>query len=119
MGALSKLEAAGIEVVMIFHRNHHLKKHIIHVATSLQVVTSLSRSYRRLVAAIGINDAPKDKLKYLIHCWLSGQSVRPATWRSLHDILRELDLEELSQQIEDYLTGANFSETWEVIVQLG
>ena len=65
----------------------------------------LSRSYQQLVAAIGISDAPKNGLKFVINSWLSGQSVRPATWRSLHKVLRELGLEELSQQIEDCLTG--------------
>ena len=28
---------------------------------------------------------------------------RPRTWRELYEVLRELGLEELSQQIEDYL----------------
>ena len=29
---------------------------------------------------------------------------RPPTWRSLYELLRELDLEELSQEIEEYLS---------------
>ena len=57
------------------------------------------------MSAIGIDDAPKDNLKLLIDCWLSGQSARPATWRSLHEVLRELGLEELSLQIESCLSG--------------
>ena len=69
------------------------------------MVTSLSRSYPQLVVAIGISDAPKDNLKFLIHCWLSGQTARAATWRSLHEVLRDLGLKELSQQIENCLSG--------------
>ena len=30
--------------------------------------------------------------------------TRPPTWRSLYEVLRELDLEELSQEIEEYLS---------------
>ena len=37
--------------------------------------------------------------------WESGQSQHPITWRSLLDILKELDLEDLSQEIEDYIHG--------------
>ena len=65
----------------------------------------LLKSYQQLVSAIGIDDAPKGDIKLLIHCWLSGQSVRSATWRSLHEVLRELGLEELSTQIENCLSG--------------
>ena len=68
------------------------------------MVTLLSGCYQQLVAATGVMNAPADNLKLLIHYWLSGQSARPATWRSLHEVLRELGLEELSQQIEDDLT---------------
>ena len=31
-------------------------------------------------------------------------SIRPTTWRSLHEVMRELDLEELSQEIGEYLS---------------
>ena len=69
------------------------------------MVTSLSKSFQQLVSVIGIDNAPKDNLKLLIHCWLSGQSARPATWRSLYEVLRELGLEEMSLQIESCLSG--------------
>ena len=41
----------------------------------------------------------------VLNGWVSGRSRYPPTWRTLLDILRKLDLVELSQQIEDYLSG--------------
>lgn len=37
--------------------------------------------------------------------WEMGDIPLPRTWRSLFVVLKELDLEELSQEIEIYLTG--------------
>ena len=35
--------------------------------------------------------------------WKSGRSRLPPTWKSLLSVLKHLNLEELCQQIEDYL----------------
>ena len=44
-------------------------------------------------------------LEIIVSQWESGSSQRPPTWQSLLAILQELDLKELSQEIEDYMHG--------------
>ena len=77
-GALSRLEAAGIPVL-----------------------TSLEKVDEKLAAAIGVQNTSK-----VLKKWASGEflSTRPPTWRTLYEVMRELDLEELSQEIEEYLS---------------
>ena len=41
----------------------------------------------------------------MFQLWLSGKSPLPPTWRSLYQVLRELNLEEMIQDIEEHLTG--------------
>ena len=74
-GALSRLEAAGIPVL-----------------------TSLEKVDEKLAAAIGAQNTSK-----VLKKWASGEflSTRPPTW---YEVMRELDLEELSQEIEEYLS---------------
>ena len=80
-GALSKLEAAGIPVL-----------------------TSLENVGKELAAAIGSHYT--SDCNVLLEEWASEEisSTRPPTWRSLYEVMRELDLEELSQEIEEYLS---------------
>ena len=77
-GALSRLEAAGIPVL-----------------------TSLEKVDEKLAAAIGAQNTSK-----VLKKWASGEflSTRPPIWRTLYEVMRELDLEELSQEIEEYLS---------------
>ena len=42
-------------------------------------------------------------IEVIVGQWESGNSQHPPTWRSLLAVLRELDLTDLSQQIEDYM----------------
>ena len=37
--------------------------------------------------------------------WEKGACHLPPTWRSLFEMLKELDLEDLSQEVQTYLTG--------------
>ena len=80
MGALSRLEAAGIPVL-----------------TSLEKVDE-----EKLSAVIGVHPSDFDVLEE----WASGEitGTRPPIWRTLYEVLRELDLEELIQEIEEYLS---------------
>ena len=76
VGALSRLEAAGIPVL-----------------TELEKVGDWSLS------------ADTTSHKAFDDMWFSKKlGTRPPTWRSLYEVLRELDLEELSQEIEEYLS---------------
>ena len=58
---------------------------------------------KQLAAAIGAQYTSDSEV---LEEWLSGgiSSTLPPTWRSLYEVLRELDMEELSQQIEEYLS---------------
>ena len=94
MSALSRLEGVGI-----------------------QVVTSLAKVNTELVKAAGINlsswidlrqllSDPVKSVEIVISQWKSpGKSRLSPTWTSLFDVLKKLELNELSVQIEDYLTG--------------
>ena len=44
-------------------------------------------------------------LRKVFQLWLSGKSPLPPTWRSLYQVLRELNLEEMIQDIEECLTS--------------
>ena len=79
----------------------------------IQVVTSLTKTYVQLMEIAGITvdwenqrqPNPDRRIEIVIHKWETQKSLRPPTWRSLLDILRELGMNELSQQITDYLYG--------------
>ena len=72
-------------------------------ATGIKIVTSLYGLHTKLVDILGVDKSWS--VSYVINKWMSGRSHRPSTWRTLLDILKKLDLVELSQQIEDYLSG--------------
>ena len=81
-GALSRLEAAGIPVL-----------------TSLKKVDK-----KNLAAAFRVQNTGD-----VLENWASAGNIlstrdRCPTWRTLYEVLSELDLEELSQEIEDYLS---------------
>ena len=81
MLALSKLEYAGV-----------------------QIITSLKAVLNQLTAHIGVT-YPEVSVKQAIVEWESGRSRFSPTWKSLFSVLKNLNQEELSQQIEDYLYG--------------
>ena len=74
------------------------------------VVTSLEKVPDQLAEVIGASRELTDGYGWedVVDLWVDGHgnwaSHRPPTWRSLYEVLRELDLETLSQQIEDYLS---------------
>lgn len=91
MCALSKLEAAGVEVV-----------------------TSLYKVYKQFAIAAGLSvdlkhhqvESAEKCVDVLIQQWLDGGwNPQPPTWRLLFNILRTLNLEELSEQIREYFTS--------------
>ena len=71
-------------------------------------MASLKAIHNQLTAHIGISVAtncrdPEEHVKQAIIAWKSGRSHFPPTWKSLLSVLKKLNLEELSQQIKDYL----------------
>ena len=72
-------------------------------ATGIKIVTSLFDLHTKLVDILDVDKSWS--VSRALREWVSGRSRNAPTWRTLHDILRKLDLVELSQQIEDYLSG--------------
>ena len=72
-------------------------------ATGIKIVTSLNDLHTKLVDILDVDKF--GSAGEVISEWVLGRSRHPPTWRALHDMLRKLDLVELSQQIEDYLSG--------------
>ena len=81
----------------------------------IKVITSLAVYYTQLMSFAGIalynknfiktKTGSEKVLEIVLKEWETGKSSRPPTWQSLLDILNELDLDDLSKQIEDYLLG--------------
>ena len=72
-------------------------------ATGIEIFTSLNDLQTELEDILGVNKSWS--VSRAISEWVLGRSRNAPTWRTLLDILRQLDLVELSQQIEDYLSG--------------
>ena len=72
----------------------------------IKIVTTLAEIAAQLAAVLGVElRRGEEQVEMVIGKWESGQSKHPITWRSLLDILKELDLEDLSQEIENYMHG--------------
>lgn len=87
----------------------------------IPIVTALMQSHKQLISAAEITLGDYDGwlhryekidangLETIIGRWWSpgrggaGKHCLPPTWRSLLDVLRKMNMEELSQQIEKYL----------------
>lgn len=75
-------------------------------AAGMPVVTSLAKVSSEFVRVIGLLTQTYT-IDEVIELWLNGEcrTDLPPTWRSLYGVLRGLDLAELSEQIEHYLSG--------------
>ena len=73
----------------------------------IKIVTSLAEIPAQLAAVLGVRlmAGEKQQVEVVIGKWESGQSQHPITWRSLLDILKELNLKDLRQDIDDYMHG--------------
>ena len=72
----------------------------------IKIVTSLAEIPAQLAAVLGVMLKTGEKqVEIVIGKWESGQSQHPITWRSLLNILKGLNLEDLRQEIEDYMHG--------------
>ena len=72
----------------------------------IKIVSSLVQiPIQQLLSTTGIPLTENASIEVIVGQWESGNSQHLPTWRSLLAVLRELDLTELSQQIEDYMHG--------------
>ena len=87
MSALSKLEYAGVHIITSLKAIHN----------QLMIHTGVRISY--------IYTNSLEHVEKVVHEWESGRTRFPSTWKSLLNELKELNLEGLSQQIENFLYG--------------
>ena len=94
------------------HSIRRLKHAGINIVTSLQdnlarlqeaTFITLSRSDRKDRRGRQRSDA--ESVELLMERWEDGKGCVPLTWRSLLNVLQKMKLGELSQQMEDYLSG--------------
>ena len=83
MRALSSLEEAGIPVM-----------------------STLSDYTKHFQNILGLATFTDFNLNSLLDYWISNVRQVPPTWKSLLLIIRQLDLDDLAQQMETYLSGA-------------
>ena len=127
--ALSKLEEAGVPVLTSLVKYHQQLARVIGfeyyqlrqrvddvldekiqdlLCPNEEVEFVISLWKEKIVRVRGL--CKHTASRYISANWLEG-SHRPLTWRSLYDVLRELNLEELIQQIEDTLQNSGEHQT--------
>ena len=94
MSALCRLEDKGIQVLASLEALHK----------ELAEAAKITFTARASSVYNGLHS--RDAVEIVIRQWtLGGDPTLPPTWRSLYQVLRELGLEELSQQIEEFLSS--------------
>ena len=93
----------------------------------IQIVSALANNHSQLMNASGVQlqeryihgrqivlpDTQTDPGRYVEEVfsqWSVGHSHRPPTWRHLLEVLRDIGLVELSQQIDTFMKGKDWSE---------
>ena len=88
--------------------------------SSISVVSSLSLNRTKIVSAmevtldtetmarLGFVENPKVYVEIVISQWEAGKSDRSPTWHELLIVLKNLGLQVISQEIEDYMRGEIF-----------
>ena len=105
---LSRLEAVmGIQIVSALANNHSQLMN----ASGLQL--QAQDEYDEYGWEIVLQDPQTDPGRYVKEVfsqWSAGRSHRPPTWRHLLEVLRDIGLLELSQQIDTFMKGKDWSE---------
>ena len=94
MSALCRLENKGIQVLKSLEPLHKELAVVAKVTLSGGANSEYMRS------------DPRNATEIVIRQWTLGDKpTLPPTWRSLYEVLRELGLEDLSQEIEEFLSS--------------
>ena len=102
----------------------------------IQIVSALANNHSQLMNASGVQlreqdedgkeivlpDPQRDPGRYVEEVfsqWSAGRSHRLPTWRHLLEVLRDIGLLELSQQIDTFMKGKDWSEVLLLINIMG
>ena len=103
---LSRLEPVmGIQIVSALANIHSQLKTTSGVHLEQQVIYE----YGRKILFPDPQTDPGWYVKEVFSQWSAGYSCRPPTWRHLLEVLRDIGLVELSQQIEMFMKGKDWS----------
>ena len=106
---LSRLEAEmGIQIVSALANNHSQL-----LTTSGVQLQELQEKYKygRKIAFPDPQTDPGRYVEEMFSQWSAGRSHRLPTWRHLLEVLRNIGLPELSQQIDTFMKGKDWSAT--------
>ena len=79
---------------------------LLESAAGIPVMNSLSDYTQRIEGILGPVEFHHTDLNTLLNYWISNVRWVPPTWKSLLLIIRLLNLDDLAQQMETYLSGA-------------
>lgn len=99
MSALSRLEDAGIEILTALSNVHQKFIGMLKVTLDQPVQTEYDAS------------EAEERVEIAVRQWLSGHSFLSPTWQTLLAVLIQLNLEELSHNIQEFLTSM-YSTNW-------
>ena len=84
---------------------------------NIQIIKLLSEVKGKFITAAGVTldsraeskinilKDPEVQVEIILNQWRAGRSQRPATWRSLLEVMNELDMQCVSQDILDFMHG--------------
>ena len=82
----------------------------------IQIVSALANIHSQLMTTSGVYHTRADPqidpglyVEEIISKWSAGHSHHPPTWRHLLKVLQDIGLLELSQQIEMFMKGKDWS----------
>ena len=94
----------GIQIVSALANNH------TQLMNACGVLLQEQDKYGRKIALPDPQTAPSRYVEEVFSQWSAGRSHRPPTWRHLLEVLRDIGLVELSQQIDTFMKGKDWSE---------
>ena len=106
LSALSRLEGKGLQVLSALDEIYTQLAAAVAVTPNQYLKMTLKRLTDKKVSTFGLH------AEDVLCKWIEGQGRYPPTWRALLQVLKELNLGELSQRIEDYLTASSGEITW-------
>ena len=87
------------------HRFNMRALSLLEAAAGIPVMRTLSDYTQHIQSSLGLVMIPILDLNALLNYWIGNAWRTPPTWEKLLDIIRQLNLDELAQRMETYLSG--------------